>query len=172
MQRSSSTKLRVPCFHPFYASSLMQAIGDHAPRWPPLRAEAGSLKSSNAPNCTPSPCCPSDGSSSVPSRGSTDVEDWPRIGRTSIARRSLSCASLQSVSCCENFAIQSDVSGQTLRDPMGRWIATGTLEECGCNHPLWGRPCKLDLTDLKRRALSVVILVQFSFQWNSVAQAG
>ena len=122
MQRSSSTKLRVPCFHPFYASSLMQAIGDHAPRWPPLRAEAGSLKSSNAPNCTLSPCCPSDGSSSVPSRGSTDAEDWPRIGRTSIARRSLSCASLQSVSCCENFAIQSDVSGQT---HMGRFGVKG-----------------------------------------------
>ena len=28
-------------------------------------------------------------------------------------------------------------------DPMGRWIATGALAECGCNDPLWRRPCKL-----------------------------
>ena len=57
-------------------------------------------------------------------------------------------------------------------DPMGRWIAIGTPAECGCNHPLWRGSCKLDLTNLKRRAPSVVILARFSFQWNSVAQAG
>jgi hypothetical protein len=38
-----------------------------------------------------------------------------RIGRISIATRSLSCASPQSASCSENFAIPRDVSGQTLR---------------------------------------------------------
>ena len=38
-----------------------------------------------------------------------------RIGRTSTARRSPSCASLQSASCCEGSAIPHDVSGQTLR---------------------------------------------------------
>jgi hypothetical protein len=38
----------------------------------------------------------------------------PKTGRTSIARRSLSCASPQSASCFENFAIPLDVLGQTL----------------------------------------------------------
>jgi hypothetical protein len=39
----------------------------------------------------------------------------PRIGRTSIAKRSHSCVSPQSASCSENSAIPSDLSGQTLR---------------------------------------------------------
>src|SRR6266704_911280 len=42
------------------------------------------------------------------------VQDSPRIGRTSIAQRSRSCASPQSGSCSENFVILTDVSGQTL----------------------------------------------------------
>ena len=42
------------------------------------------------------------------------VEGSPKTGRTSIARRSHSFASHQSASCSENFAIQPDVSGQTL----------------------------------------------------------
>jgi hypothetical protein len=37
--------------------------------------------------------------------GSTAVEGLPRIGKTSIARRSHSCASPQSASCSENFVI-------------------------------------------------------------------
>src|SRR4029077_1651906 len=58
--------------------------------------------------------CPSAGSSSVLSPGSTAAEGSPRIGRTSIAKRSYSCASPQSASCSENSAIPSDLSGQTL----------------------------------------------------------
>ena len=54
------------------------------------------------------------GSSSAPSLGSTAAEGSPRIGRTSIARRSHSCASHQSASCSENFVILLDVPGQTL----------------------------------------------------------
>ena len=38
------------------------------------------------------------------------------LGEPQSQRRSLSCASHQSASCCENFAIQYDVSGQTLRN--------------------------------------------------------
>ena len=40
--------------------------------------------------------------------------DWPRIGNASTARRSPSCASPPSASCCESYAIRHDVSGQTL----------------------------------------------------------
>jgi hypothetical protein len=39
----------------------------------------------------------------------------PRIGSASIARRSLSCASLPSGSCSENYAIRLKLSGQTLK---------------------------------------------------------
>src|SRR5499426_315006 len=60
-------------------------------------------------------CCPSAGSLSGRSRGSTAAADSPRIGKTSIAQRSRSCASPQSGSCSENFVILTDVSGQTLR---------------------------------------------------------
>src|SRR5438105_1979125 len=61
-----------------------------------------------------SPFCPNAGSSNARLRGSTAAEGSPKIGKTSIARRSHSCASLQSASCSENSAIPSDVSGQTL----------------------------------------------------------
>jgi hypothetical protein len=43
------------------------------------------------------------------------VAGSPRIGRTSIERRSRSCTSHQSASCSENSAIRPEVSGQTLR---------------------------------------------------------
>ena len=73
-------------------------------------------KSSNVPiRPKASWFCRSAGSSSAPSPGSTDAEGSPRIGKTSTARRSHSCASPQSASCCENFVIPLDVSGQTLR---------------------------------------------------------
>src|SRR3989440_12533659 len=61
-------------------------------------------------------CSRAVGSWSAPLLGSTAAEDLPRIGRTSIARRSHSCASLQSASCSENFVIRLDVPGQTLSD--------------------------------------------------------
>ena len=78
-------------------------------------ASARKLKSSSAP-IRPKDlwCFHAVGSSSAPLLGSTVAEGLPRIGRTSIARRSRSCASHQSASCSENFAIPHDVPGQTL----------------------------------------------------------
>ena len=57
--------------------------------------------------------CPSAGSSNAPSPGLAAAAHWPRIGNASTARRSPSSASPPSASCCESFAIQYDVSGQT-----------------------------------------------------------
>src|SRR5947209_14056775 len=74
------------------------------------------LKSSSAPiGPKDSWCFHAVGSSSAPLLGSTAAEGLPRIGRTSIARRSLSCASPQFASCSENFVIPPDVFGQTLK---------------------------------------------------------
>ena len=74
------------------------------------------LKSSNAP-ITPKDLwyCRAVGSSNAPLLGSTDAENSPRIGRTSIEKRWLSCASPQSASCYENFVIPLNVPGQTYR---------------------------------------------------------
>ena len=63
---------------------------------------------------------PSAGSSNAHSPGSAAAEDWPRTGNASTTRRSPSSASLQSVSCCENYAIPHEVFGQTLRAQRGR----------------------------------------------------
>jgi hypothetical protein len=57
---------------------------------------------------------PKTGLSSGPSLGSGDAEGWPRTGNVSTARRSLSSSSLPFASCCESYAIQDDVPGQTL----------------------------------------------------------
>src|SRR5215207_7456404 len=74
-------------------------------------------KSSSAPiRSKDLSCCPSAGSSSARLLGSTVVEGLPRIGKTSIARGSHSCASPQSASCSENSAIPPDVLGQTLKE--------------------------------------------------------
>src|SRR5512133_994904 len=48
------------------------------------------------------------------SHGSGDAGVSPKIGRISTERRSHFCASLQSASCSENYAIPHDLSGQTL----------------------------------------------------------
>src|ERR1700722_6762669 len=56
------------------------------------------------------------------SHGSGDAGVSPKIGRISTERRSHFCASLQSGSCSENYAIPHDLSGQTLR-------------ECWCTEP-------------------------------------
>src|SRR6476646_5899420 len=50
------------------------------------------------------------------SHGSDDAGVSPKIGRISTERRSHFCASLQSGSCSENYAIPRDLSGQTLRN--------------------------------------------------------
>ena len=76
--------------------------------------------------------CPSAGSSSVLSPGSTAAEGSPRIGRTSIAKRSYSCAWPQSASCSENSAIPSDLSGQTLTYRRRQFI---TPFVCEAPHP-------------------------------------
>src|SRR5258707_10552446 len=57
----------------------------------------------------------SGGSSNERSHGSGGAGVSPKIGRISIEKRSHFCASLQSDSCSENYAIQHDLSGQTLR---------------------------------------------------------
>ena len=68
--------------------------------------------------------CPSAGSSNGPWLGSVAADDWPRTGNASTTRRSPSCASAPSASCCENYAIAHDVLGQTLtfdrRPPIAR----------------------------------------------------
>src|ERR1700677_3641018 len=48
------------------------------------------------------------------SHGSGDAGVSPKIGRISTERHSHFCASLQSGSCSENYAILHDLSGQTL----------------------------------------------------------
>ena len=56
----------------------------------------------------------SGGSSNELSHGSAGAGVSPKIGRISTERRSHFCASLQSGSCSENYAIPHDLSGQTL----------------------------------------------------------
>src|SRR6476620_7704410 len=58
--------------------------------------------------------CPSDGSSSARPRGLEDAGAWPRIGKISTAEASHSYVSRRSGSCSESYAIQHDLSGQTL----------------------------------------------------------
>ena len=73
------------------------------------------LKSSNVPiESADLWCCPNAGSSSAPLRGSIAAEGLPRIGRISTEKLWRSCASPQSASCSENYAIQPEVSGRTL----------------------------------------------------------
>src|SRR5260370_27473615 len=63
----------------------------------------------------------SGGSSNERSHGLGGAGVSPKIGRISIEKRSHFCASLQSDSCSENYAIQHDLSGQTLR--LEPWFA-------------------------------------------------
>lgn len=56
----------------------------------------------------------SGGSSNERSHGSGGAGVSPKIGRISTEKRSHFCASLQSGSCSENYAIPHDLSGQTL----------------------------------------------------------
>ena len=60
-----------------------------------------------------------------------------------------------------------------MQDPMGVWIATGALGRVRLlNHPLWRRPCKLQLTEPMRRPLSKQIFPQFLRLWNSADLPG
>ena len=58
---------------------------------------------------------PKRGSSSAPLLGSTAAAACPKIGSASTERPWRSCASPQSASCSENYAIRPEVSGRTLR---------------------------------------------------------
>src|SRR5260370_8190660 len=60
----------------------------------------------------------SGGWSNERSHGSVGAGVSPKIGRISTERRSHFYASLQSGSCSENYAIQHDLSGQTLSTTM------------------------------------------------------
>jgi hypothetical protein len=55
------------------------------------------------------------GSSNARLLGSIAVEGSPRIGRTAIEKRWLSCTSPQFDSCFDDFVILPKLSGQTLR---------------------------------------------------------
>ena len=69
--------------------------------------------------------CPNAGSSNAHSPGSAAVDDWPRTGNASTTRRSPSCASPRSASCCESYATPHDVLGKTLRrrkEPESRYF--------------------------------------------------
>jgi len=92
--------------------------GDEIPERDKTHSGARRSRRSSSDWVTPtaSSSCPSAGSSNAPSLGLAAAADWPRIGNASTARRSPSCASPPSASCCENYAIPHEVSGQTLRD--------------------------------------------------------
>src|ERR1700688_531387 len=80
------------------------------------------LKSSNVPiRSADLSCCQNAGSSSAPLPGSIAAAAWPRIGSASTEKRSRSCASPQSASCSENYAIRPEVSGRTLRGGGSCW---------------------------------------------------
>ena len=59
--------------------------------------------------------------------GSTAAEGSPRIGKISTARRSRSCASHQSASCSESFAIPLDVPGRNSRSEGIEGVRSGVL---------------------------------------------
>src|SRR5271166_4765769 len=61
-------------------------------------------------------------------------------------------------------------SSLEVKDPMGVWIATGALGRVRLlNHPLWRRPCKLQLTEPMRRPLSKQIFPQFLRLWTGAS---
>ena len=75
--------------------------------------------------------CPNAGSSSALSLGSIDVEGSPRTGKTSIEKRSRSCASPQSASCSEDLVIPHEVTGQTLRIQAAHALRAVPLSSAG-----------------------------------------
>ena len=68
---------------------------------------------------------------------------FPRFGKTSIARRWHSCVSHQSASCSENFVIQLDVSGRTLRGAPAPHVNMRRLAEGITEAVLDIRACQL-----------------------------
>jgi hypothetical protein len=109
------------------------------------------LKSPSTPMVPKDLCClHAAGSSRARLPGSTAVADSPRTGRTSIVKRSHSCASPQSTPSSESFVILPDVSGQTL---IGTWEA---VTFSACQSPRYGpaRPAVPPSQPLATRATS------------------
>ena len=105
----------------FCKNSLLTAAtkGRSCKRLWPKRFRISNLKSSNAPIMQKASRFSHDvGSSNVPSHGSTDADDWPRILKTSHATHWHSCVSRQSELCSERFVINNQLLGQTLRPPI------------------------------------------------------
>jgi hypothetical protein len=101
----------------FCKNSLLTAAtkGRSCKRLWPKRFRISNLKSSNAPIMQKASRFSHDvGSSNVPSHGSTDADDWPRILKTSHATHWHSCVSRQSELCSERFVINNQLLGQTL----------------------------------------------------------
>src|SRR5712675_2699534 len=132
MEDFSSWRPCLGCFHSSRRCSPTADIKDRNLRKRLQKfCRISTLKSSNVPiRSADLWSCPNAGSSSAPLPGSIAAEGSPRIGRISTERRSRSCASPQSASCSENYAIRPEVFGQTLRH--------GALL-------VFGAPCQLSL---------------------------
>jgi hypothetical protein len=117
----------------FCKNSLLTAAtkGRSCKRLWPKRFRISNLKSSNAPIMQKASRFSHDvGSSNVPSHGSTDADDWPRILKTSHATHWHSCVSRQSELCSERFVINNQLLGQTLsKKEIGRGLSAP---------PAWG----------------------------------
>lgn len=82
--------------------------------------------------------CPGVGSLSALYPGWAAVADWPRIGKISIEKRSLSCTSPPSASCSEGSAINHEVSGPTLRKSAAPEAKMTTKNAIGENNDAHG----------------------------------
>ena len=119
----------------FCKNSLLTAAtkGRSCKRLWPKRFRISNLKSSNAPIMQKASRFSHDvGSSNVPSHGSTDADDWPRILKTSHATHWHSCVSRQSELCSERFVINNQLLGQTLSISFAHKIheETGNILPC------------------------------------------
>src|SRR5712691_531824 len=116
MEEFSSWRPCLGCFHSSKRCSPTAVIKDRNLRKRLQKfCRISTLKSSNVPIRSAGLwSCPNAGSSSAPLPGSIAAAVWPRIGSASTEKRSRSCASPQSASCSENYAIRPEVSGRTL----------------------------------------------------------
>jgi hypothetical protein len=146
----------------FCKNSLLTAAtkGRSCKRLWPKRFRISNLKSSNAPIMQKASRFSHDvGSSNVPSHGSTDADDWPRILKTSHATHWHSCVSRQSELCSERFVINNQLLGQTLRQV---WAKTFIPEHLGCGISSGPPPTMTTVLgkpgDTRRRGAGVSIL--------------
>ena len=135
----------------FCKNSLLTAAtkGRSCKRLWPKRFRISNLKSSNAPIMQKASRFSHDvGSSNVPSHGSTDADDWPRILKTSHATHWHSCVSRQSELCSERFVINNQLLGQTLRPASSILSIASSSERRGDN-------CKCSRIGTSRFCLTV-----------------